>query len=212
MRTQDFDLHRVRVIQTQARSTRAIAAGASTTSDGYLLGINTWTADKSVSEGIGFAITPRQPARAGPSAACAAAGETNGDTGGENPLQDSSNQGKRSMSTVRLRRLHADYEKIQEYVNRHPRLQLIQVEGSPPERYQLEYRIRGLRQTADELSVVKSHMVEVSLPVYLSAACRRNAACSRRSSIPTSPPTRSASATTGARASRCGRSWRESAR
>jgi ubiquitin-protein ligase len=69
------------------------------------------------------------------------------------------------MSTVRLRRLHADYEKMREYVNRHPRLQLIQAEGSPPERYQLEYRIRGLRQTADELSVVKSHMVEVSLPV-----------------------------------------------
>ena len=69
------------------------------------------------------------------------------------------------MSTVRLRRLHADYEKIQEYVKRHPRLQLIQAEGSPPERYQLEYRIRGLRQTADELSIVKSHMVEVSLPV-----------------------------------------------
>jgi ubiquitin-protein ligase len=69
------------------------------------------------------------------------------------------------MSTVRLRRLQADYEKMQEYVNRHPRLQLIQAEGSPPERYQLEYRIRGLRQTADELSVVKSHMVEVSLPV-----------------------------------------------
>ena len=64
-----------------------------------------------------------------------------------------------------MRRLHADYEKMQEYVNRHPRLQLIQAEGSPPDRYQLEYRIRGLRQTADELSVVKSHMVEVSLPV-----------------------------------------------
>jgi ubiquitin-protein ligase len=69
------------------------------------------------------------------------------------------------MSTVRLRRLHADYEKIQEYVNGHPRLQLIQADGSPPERYQLEYRIRGLRQTADELLFVKSHMVEVSLPV-----------------------------------------------
>jgi ubiquitin-protein ligase len=54
---------------------------------------------------------------------------------------------------------------MQEYVNRHPRLQLLQTEGSPPERYQLEYRIRGLRQTADELSVVKSHMIEVSLPV-----------------------------------------------
>ncbi len=69
------------------------------------------------------------------------------------------------MSTVRLRRLQADYEKVREYVNRHPRLQLIQSDGTPPERYQLEYRIRGLRQTDDELSLVKSHMVEISLPV-----------------------------------------------
>ena len=69
------------------------------------------------------------------------------------------------MSTVRLRRLQADYEKVRDYVNRHPRLQLIQSDGTPPERYQLEYRIRGLRQTADELALVKSHMVEISLPV-----------------------------------------------
>jgi ubiquitin-protein ligase len=69
------------------------------------------------------------------------------------------------MSTVRLRRLQADYDKVREYVNRHPRLQLIQSDGAPPERYQLEYRVRGLRQTADELSVVKSHMVEIALPV-----------------------------------------------
>ena len=69
------------------------------------------------------------------------------------------------MSTVRLKRLHADYEKMQDYVNRHPRLQLIQAEGTPPERYQLEYRIRSLRQTDDDLSMVKSHMVEIALPL-----------------------------------------------
>lgn len=69
------------------------------------------------------------------------------------------------MSTVRLRRLQADYDKVREYVKRHPRLQLIQSDGSPPERYQLEYRIRSLRQTADEISMVKSHMVEISLPM-----------------------------------------------
>ena len=69
------------------------------------------------------------------------------------------------MSTVRLRRLQADYEKVRDYVNRHPRLQLIQADGTPPERYQVEYRIRGLRQTADELASVKSHMVEISLPL-----------------------------------------------
>ena len=69
------------------------------------------------------------------------------------------------MSTVRLRRLQADYEKMRDYVNRHPRLQLIQAEGTPPERYQLEYRIRSLRQVDDDLSMVKSHMVEITLPL-----------------------------------------------
>jgi ubiquitin-protein ligase len=69
------------------------------------------------------------------------------------------------MSTVRLRRLQADFEKVRDYVNRHPRLQLIQAEGTPPERYQLEYRIRSLRQTDDDLSTVKSHMVEIALPL-----------------------------------------------
>ncbi len=69
------------------------------------------------------------------------------------------------MSTVRLRRLQADYEKVRDYVNRHPRLQLIQADGTPPERYQLEYRIRSLRQTDDDLLTVKSHMVEIALPL-----------------------------------------------
>jgi len=69
------------------------------------------------------------------------------------------------MSTVRLRRLQADYEKLRDYISRHPRLQMIQAEGTPPERYQVEFRIRGLRQKDDELVVVKSHMVEISLPL-----------------------------------------------
>ncbi len=56
MRSQDFDLHRVRVIQMQAAINPGNSGGGLYDSDGYLLGINTWTADKSVSEGIGFAI------------------------------------------------------------------------------------------------------------------------------------------------------------
>ena len=69
------------------------------------------------------------------------------------------------MSNVRLRRLQADYDKLCEYIKRHPRLQLIQADGSPPERYQLELRIRGMRQVGDELSIAKSHMIEISLPL-----------------------------------------------
>jgi predicted Zn finger-like uncharacterized protein len=68
------------------------------------------------------------------------------------------------MSAVRLRRLQADFEKLSDYVRRHPRLKIIQSEGEPPERYQLEYRIRSLRQVNEELVQVKSHLVEIALP------------------------------------------------
>jgi len=68
------------------------------------------------------------------------------------------------MSTVRLRRLQADFERLREYIRQHPRLQLIQAEGSPPERYQIEYRIKSLRQKDGQLQEVNSHLVEVALP------------------------------------------------
>ena len=68
------------------------------------------------------------------------------------------------MSAMRLRRLQADFEKLSDYVRRHPRLKIIQSDGEPPERYQLEYRIRSLRQVNDELIHAKSHLVEIALP------------------------------------------------
>ena len=68
------------------------------------------------------------------------------------------------MSTLRLRRLTADYEKLQDFVRRHPRLKLVCASGEPPEQYQLEYRIRSLRQTGDGLEFVGSHTVEITLP------------------------------------------------
>lgn len=68
------------------------------------------------------------------------------------------------MSAVRMRRLQADYQKLQDYATRHPRLQLIQTEGTPPEKYQLQYQIRGLRQKDEELIEVTTHVVEIALP------------------------------------------------
>lgn len=68
------------------------------------------------------------------------------------------------MSTVRLRRLTADNAKLQNYVRRHPRVRLIQAEGDPPERYQLEYRIKSLRMVGADLQEVQTHLVEVALP------------------------------------------------
>jgi predicted Zn finger-like uncharacterized protein len=69
------------------------------------------------------------------------------------------------MSTVRLRRLTADHQRLSDYVRRHPRLRLIQSEGDPPERYQLEYQIKSLRMVGGELQPVQSHVVEIVLPL-----------------------------------------------
>ncbi len=68
------------------------------------------------------------------------------------------------MSTLRLRRLTADYEKLQDFVARHPRLKLLRAAGEPPELYQLEYRVRSLRQSGDELKFAGTHTVEIVLP------------------------------------------------
>jgi len=68
------------------------------------------------------------------------------------------------MSTVRLKRLTADHNRLKEYVRMHPRVRLIQAEGDPPERYQLEYRINSVRMVDDEIQGVKSHLVEIILP------------------------------------------------
>jgi len=68
------------------------------------------------------------------------------------------------MSNVRLRRLQADHQNLVEYVRHHPRLRLIQAVGDPPEQYQIEYRIKSLRQVGDVLEEIKSHLVEISLP------------------------------------------------
>lgn len=68
------------------------------------------------------------------------------------------------MSSVRLRRLTADFDRLSSYARKHPRLRLIQFDGDPPERYQIEYRIRSLRQVDTDLKIVKSHLVEIYLP------------------------------------------------
>ncbi len=56
-RNVQLDSRRVRVIQMQAAINPGNSGGGLYDKDGYCLGINTWTHDKSVSEGIGFAIT-----------------------------------------------------------------------------------------------------------------------------------------------------------
>ena len=68
------------------------------------------------------------------------------------------------MSAVRLRRLQSDFLRLGEFINRHPRLQLIRADGAPPENYQIEYRVTSLRQKDGQLFEVGTHLVEIALP------------------------------------------------
>ena len=68
------------------------------------------------------------------------------------------------MSKVRLRRLQADYEQLADYARRHPRVNLVQVEGNPPEKYHIEYRIVSLRQEDNDIRTENTHLVQVVLP------------------------------------------------
>jgi S1-C subfamily serine protease len=56
LRTQEIDSRQVRVIQTQAAINAGNSGGGLYDQQGYLLGINSWGADKSISEGLNFAI------------------------------------------------------------------------------------------------------------------------------------------------------------
>ncbi len=68
------------------------------------------------------------------------------------------------MSSVRLRRLQADFEKLSAYAQRHPRVRLVQVEGTPPEKYQVEFQLRSITQNGDQFSYIDRHLVEIFLP------------------------------------------------
>lgn len=72
------------------------------------------------------------------------------------------------MSAVRLRRLHADHQRVRDMLARHPRMELVQAQGTgdgPPDRYQIRIQVRSLRKKDDELAIVTDHLVEVMLPL-----------------------------------------------
>jgi ubiquitin-protein ligase len=71
------------------------------------------------------------------------------------------------MTPARLRRLQADHELMQQTFGAHPKIQLVSAEGTPPERYVLEYRLRSLvpAEGADEYRVGTVHRAEIFLPL-----------------------------------------------
>ena len=149
LRVQKKAARLVELVQTSAAINQGNSGGGLYDHDGKLIGITTWSSDKRVAEGISFAIAlttlrlePRLPHFVG--------------------FQE---EGLGTMSSLRLRRLQADYERLKQILAAHPRIKLTGADGDPPERYELEYRVRGMRQRGDEITPTDRHKVEIVLPV-----------------------------------------------
>jgi len=74
--------------------------------------------------------------------------------------------------SVRLRRLQADYEQVKRGLHNHPAVRIRGVSGAPPDRYQIEFAVRSLTETADgSITERAEHVAEV----YLTLAYPRQA-------------------------------------
>ncbi len=139
---------KIRVIQSELSLHPGNSGVGLYDASGRLIGINTWADHSQAGRGLGFSIGI----------------ETLKELGAPPAGPNHRTQGD-AMTPMRMRRLLADHARVQDFVTRHPKLKLISTEGSPPELYQVEYRVRGLRDKGEELSIVSSHCVEISLPL-----------------------------------------------
>jgi ubiquitin-protein ligase len=65
--------------------------------------------------------------------------------------------------SVRLRRLQAEYERLRLLFEGHPRIRIVETAGDPPDRYTIEYRLKGLVQEKDGIHVREVHRAKIML-------------------------------------------------
>lgn len=63
----------------------------------------------------------------------------------------------------RLIRLYNDYKEVKELIGNHPYIEIKDVMGDPPERYLINYKIKGLVQNGKEIAEKDSHLCEIIL-------------------------------------------------
>jgi len=66
---------------------------------------------------------------------------------------------------LRLKRLGNDYLIIQQYLSENPYIKLKTVTGNPPEKYQLEYKLKSIQVLNGIITDVVVHQVEIILPL-----------------------------------------------
>jgi len=65
--------------------------------------------------------------------------------------------------SVRLKRLSADYQRVSQLFRENSYIVVKSAIGRPPEKYEIEYKIKGLEQRGNNIAVKDSHLVEVVL-------------------------------------------------
>ena len=67
--------------------------------------------------------------------------------------------------SVRLKRLGADHENIARAFAEHPAIRVIETEGDPPERYKVEFRLKGIVIQDGKVMPKDVHLAEIYLPL-----------------------------------------------
>jgi ubiquitin-protein ligase len=66
----------------------------------------------------------------------------------------------------RIRRLQADYQRVQAAFQNHPHIRVVSTEGEPPEKYTVEFNLEGLTtQGSDSFAPAGVHRAEIFLPL-----------------------------------------------
>jgi ubiquitin-protein ligase len=69
--------------------------------------------------------------------------------------------------SVRLRRLQAEYERLQVLFEEHPRIRIVAALGRPPDKYIVEYQVKGLVEENGKIQGRALHRAEITLgPSY----------------------------------------------
>lgn len=65
--------------------------------------------------------------------------------------------------SVRLRRLYAEHERLKVLFAGHPQIRIAETFGDPPDRYIIEYRVKGLTETKEGVFQAYLHRVQITL-------------------------------------------------
>jgi ubiquitin-protein ligase len=65
--------------------------------------------------------------------------------------------------SIRLRRLQAEYEQLANLLADHERIQIAEVMGDPPDRYVIEYHVKGLVEENGEIKGRETHRAQITL-------------------------------------------------